>query len=144
MKYQLHITQSAERDLIQAADYIEFVLKNPQAADDLLAEADKKIHALLLFPKEHPLTEDKLLASWGVRFMTVKNYLVFYVVSEERSQVTVIRFFYAYSDWHSILNYGLSLLFESPPRDFAGRVLLFTAFLFGKLQFKAGFSPGSI
>ncbi len=43
MKYQLHITQSAERDLIQAADYIEFVLKNPQAADDLLAEADKKI-----------------------------------------------------------------------------------------------------
>ena len=77
MKYQLHITQSAERDLIQAADYIEFVLKNPQAADDLLAEADKKIHALLLFPKEHPLTEDKLLASWGVRFMTVKTILSF-------------------------------------------------------------------
>ena len=110
MKYQLHSTQSAERDLIQAADYIEFVLKNPQAADDLLAEADKKIHALLLFPKEHPLTEDKLLASWGVRFMTVKNYLAFYVVSEEKSQVTVIRFLYAKSDWHSILKYGFSLL----------------------------------
>lgn len=110
MNYQLYITQAAERDFNQAADYIEYVLKNPQAADQLLEEAEKKINALLLFPKEHPLAEDKLLASWGVRFMTVKNYLVFYVVSEEKGQVTVIRFLYAKSDWHSILKYGFSLL----------------------------------
>lgn len=110
MNYQLHITRTAERDFNQAADYIEFVLKNPQAADNLLAEADKKIRALLLFPKEHPLAEDKLLAFWGIRFMTVKNYLVFYVVSEEKRQVTVIRFLYAKSNWYSILKFGFSLL----------------------------------
>ena len=54
MKYQLHITQSAERDLIQAADYIEFVLKNPQAADDLLAEADKKDPCLAAVSQRTP------------------------------------------------------------------------------------------
>lgn len=106
MKYYLHITQIAERDFSQAADYIEFVLKNPQAADNLLAEAEKKINSLLLFPKECPLVEDQLLAFWGIRFITVKNYLVFYVVSEEKSQVTVIRFLYAKSDWHTILKFG--------------------------------------
>ena len=29
MSYQLHITSVAERDVAQAADYIEFILKNP-------------------------------------------------------------------------------------------------------------------
>lgn len=34
--YQVHITRRAERDLARAQDYIEFSLKNPQAADGLL------------------------------------------------------------------------------------------------------------
>ncbi len=38
MSYRLHITSTAERDLTQSADYIEFVLKNPSAADSLLME----------------------------------------------------------------------------------------------------------
>ena len=66
MSYHLHITSVAERDISQAADYIEFVLKNPKAADDLLEETDQKINALLPFPQEHPIVEDKLLAAWGV------------------------------------------------------------------------------
>ena len=36
MSYKLHITKAAERDLIDAADYIEVTLKNPEAADHLL------------------------------------------------------------------------------------------------------------
>lgn len=52
--------------------------------------------------------EDKLLAAWGVRFLQIKNYFAFYVVEE--SQVTVIRFLYAKSDWVSILRAGVSLV----------------------------------
>ena len=52
MNYHLHITSVAQRDISQAADYIEFVLKNPKAADDLLEETDQKINALLPFPQE--------------------------------------------------------------------------------------------
>lgn len=33
MNYYIHITQTAERDMISAADYIEFTLKNPEAPD---------------------------------------------------------------------------------------------------------------
>lgn len=110
MSYRLHITGTAERDLTQSADYIEFVLKNPSAADALLEEADRKINALLPFPKEHPLADDKLLASWGIRFVQVKNYLAFYVVSEMEEQITVVRFLYAKSNWLSILKLGFSLI----------------------------------
>ena len=69
MSYNLHITSVAQRDISQAADYIEFVLKNPKAADDLLEETDQKINALLPFPAEHPVVEDRLLSSWGIRFI---------------------------------------------------------------------------
>ena len=36
MNYHVHITHRAEHDLNRALDYIEFSLKNPQAADSLL------------------------------------------------------------------------------------------------------------
>ena len=108
MNYHLHITSVAQRDISQAADYIEFVLKNPKAADDLLEETDQKINALLPFPQEHPIVEDKLLAAWGIRFTQIKNYLAFYVIEE--NQVTVISFLYAQSDWISILKVGFPLV----------------------------------
>ena len=108
MNYHLHITSVAQRDISQAADYIEFVLKNLKAADDLLEETDQKINALLPFPQEHPIVEDKLLAAWGIRFTQIKNYLAFYVIEE--NQVTVIRFLYAKSDWISILKVGFPLV----------------------------------
>ena len=108
MNYHLHITSVAQRDISQAADYIEFVLKNPKAADALLEETDQKINALLPFPQEHPIVEDKLLAAWGIRFTQIKNYLAFYVIEE--NQVTVIRFLYAKSDWISILKVGFPLV----------------------------------
>ena len=31
MSYQVHITSTAEHDIMRAADYIEFTLKNPDA-----------------------------------------------------------------------------------------------------------------
>ena len=45
MNYTIHITNTAQRDILNAADYIEFVLKNPKAADNLLRRAhDKQSH----------------------------------------------------------------------------------------------------
>ena len=51
MKYNIHITQAAERDMANAYDYIDLVLKNPTAADKLLDVADEKIGALAELPQ---------------------------------------------------------------------------------------------
>lgn len=110
MTYHIHITKVAEKDMINAADYIEFVLKNPQAADHLLDQTQEQINALSQFPAKHPLVEDRLLASWGIRFIKAGNYLAFYILSEEQKQVTIVRFLYAKSNWHSILNLGFSII----------------------------------
>ena len=46
MSYEVFSTRAADRDILKAADYIEFVLHNPQAADALLDEVDIKFNSL--------------------------------------------------------------------------------------------------
>lgn len=110
MTYSIHITAVAKRDMAQALDHIEFMLKNPKAAGDLLDEAESKINALSSFPNKFPLVDDSLLASWGIRFTQAKNYLAFYVVSEEEQKVIVVRFLYKKSNWAFILKQGFPLI----------------------------------
>ncbi|MBR1628645.1 MAG: hypothetical protein IJ679_05160 [Lachnospiraceae bacterium] len=44
MNYDIHITRAAEKDLNSAADYIEFVLLNPQAADNVISEENHTVY----------------------------------------------------------------------------------------------------
>ena len=85
MKYNIHITHAAERDMANAYDYIDLVLKNPTAADKLLDVADK------------------LLSLWGIRFTIVMNYLAFYTVDDATQTVHIVRFLYGKSNWITIL-----------------------------------------
>ena len=82
MKYNIHVTQAAERDMANAYDYIDLVLKKPTAADKLLDVADEKIGALAEFPHKFEVVSDKLLSLWGIRFTIVMNYLAFYTVDD--------------------------------------------------------------
>ena len=109
MSYSVHITAAAERDIINASDYIDFTLKNPKAADNLLDEVEDKIVELANFPEKYKLVDDTVLASWGIRFVVVNNYLAFYVISEVQHTVYVVRFLYQKSDWMTILRNGFSL-----------------------------------
>ena len=110
ISYHIRITATAERDMINASNHIEFVLKNPKAADDLLDEAELKINSLSDFPEKFRLVDDPVLASWGIRFVVVNGYLAFYVISEERQQVTVVRFLFQKSNWTAILKQGFPLV----------------------------------
>ena len=110
MSYIIHITATAERDIIRAADYIEFSLKNPTAAEHLLDVATEQINSLTDLPEKFRLVEDPVLASWGIRFIIVNNYLAFYTIDKERQMVIVVRFLYQKSNWNSILRQGFSLI----------------------------------
>lgn len=109
MIWQIHITRQAKQDMIIAADYIEFMLLNPDAADSLLDTAETNINSLSQMPDRFRPVDDPLLSSWGVRFIMVKNYLAFYVISEESKTVHIIRFLYGKRNWLHILKQGFSL-----------------------------------
>ena len=109
MKYNIHITGAADADLNNAIDYIDHILLNPQAADNLLIEAEEKIMDLAAFPEKYSLVADPVLNSWGIHLVTVKNYLVFYTVSEEEKCVNITRFLHCKQNWNAILGHGFSL-----------------------------------
>ena len=109
MSYNIHITRTAEQDISEAADYIEFSLPNPIAADALLDEIETQINALADFPEQFELADDPVLNSWGIRFTTIKNYLAFYVIDDEKQIIHIIRFLYGKRDWLPILRGGYSL-----------------------------------
>ncbi len=110
MSYIIHITAAAERDIIQAADYIEFNLKNPTAADHLLDAATEHINSLADMPQKFRLVDDPVLASWEIRYVVVNNYFAFYTIDEEKQTVIVVRFLFQKSNWNAILRQGFSLI----------------------------------
>ena len=110
MSYQVHITSTAEHDIMRAADYIEFTLKNPTATDNLLDVATEQIGSLADLPQKFRLVDDPLLASLGIRFVIINNYLIFYTVDEGKQTVIIVRFLYQKSNWTSILRQGLPLV----------------------------------
>ena len=110
MSYQVHITSTAEHDIMRSVDYIEFSLKNPTAADNLLDVATEQMGSLADLPQKFRLVDEPVLASWGFRFVIINHYLAFYTIDEEKQTVIIVRFLYLKSNWSSILRQGFSLM----------------------------------
>ena len=108
MTYSVHITTAAERDVANATDYIDQVLKNPKAADELLEAFLQQVNDLAVFPSRYPLARDEILAAWGIRFLRIKNYIAFYPIDDAREMIYVIRFLYGKSNWASILKNSIA------------------------------------
>ncbi len=109
MSYRIHISGTASDDIQQVLDYIEFQLMNPTAADALLAEVEKSIALLSDFPASNPMIQDPILCSWQLRFITIRNYLAFYVIDDDIQTVYIVRFLYGKRNWIPILKQGFSL-----------------------------------
>lgn len=109
MKYDVRLTRSAENDLNEAADYIEFVLLNAQAADDLMNAAEETFTALAEFAARHPLLNDPVFRAWGIRFVRIRHYIAFYAIDEANQRVYIVRFLYEKRNWIGILKNGFTL-----------------------------------
>ncbi len=107
MNYFVHVTDFASRDLTEAFDYIDLVLKNPAAADHLVELFYQKSMSLETFPKKFPLVNDSLLSALGIRFLPVQNYLAFYKIEKSSHSIQILRFLYGRSDWSAILKTDL-------------------------------------
>ena len=71
------------RELNDIVEYITFTLEAPRAALSLLDELEESINNLKIFPRAHRMYRPIKPMPTEYRLLTVKNYLVFYVVLEE-------------------------------------------------------------
>jgi plasmid stabilization system protein ParE len=103
MNYTLNITDAAEEDILATIRYITNVLKNYIAANNLLDEIEKYEKILETTPNIYPFVNDEYLAAKEIKYVKIKNYLMFYTIDENNKIVNIIRFLYARRDWNNIL-----------------------------------------
>ena len=70
-------------ELDAIVEYITYTLEAPRAASNLLDELEKSINELKAFPLARRLYRPIKPIETEYRILTVKNYLVFYVVLED-------------------------------------------------------------
>ena len=104
--YFLNITYAAEQDILSAVKYITDVLKVPNAANNLLDEIEKIEELLENTPDIYSFVSDEYLAEKGLKSVVIKNYIMFYIINEDKKTVNVVRFLYGRRDWQNIL-YGV-------------------------------------
>lgn len=101
--YKILITADAEKDIDIILNYITNTLCNSEAAKSLATEIIKKYKRISENPYMYELYPDKLLADKGYRKVTVKNYMIFYIVNENDKTVTVMRVIYGRRDHKNLI-----------------------------------------
>lgn len=104
MKYQVEITEPAQRDMVEIYLYISNTLKEPGVAKRLYFDMREAILSLEELPERYAPIKVLGLHGTGIRKLQVKNYLVFYEIEEEKGLVTVLRVLYGRREWQGILN----------------------------------------
>lgn len=101
--YNVVITEAAQRDLLDIFDYIAFELREPYSASRLLSKLRSKVKSLKEFPERNNLISEPKYEEQKIRWCPVENYIIFYQVSKEQSQVYIIRILYKKRNWEHIL-----------------------------------------
>ena len=98
MEYQIFYTNSARQDLKNIYRYISEDLVEPEIAAKLTDKIMKAIRSLDEMPQRYRLFEEEPWHSRGLRILPVNNYLVFYLLDDEKTVVTILRIIYGGRD----------------------------------------------
>ena len=74
---KIDYTNTARRGLREIYEYVAYTLLVPDMAKALLEKIMGEVRSLESLPERNPLYRDEPWYSQGVRFLCVKNYLVF-------------------------------------------------------------------
>ncbi|HHU36681.1 MAG TPA: type II toxin-antitoxin system RelE/ParE family toxin [Treponema sp.] len=97
--YTVTITKPAEADLNAIVNYYTMVLKASIAADNLIDIIEEKLLFLATAPFTYEIEHDEYLQRKGIRSVLVKNYFIFYTITEKIKKVTILRILYARRNW---------------------------------------------
>ncbi len=104
MAYNVRIMGKAEEDLSEIITYISNTLCNPKAADSLLEEFLEAKTNTENNPYMYPLSNDLVLqADRYHRFLFKKNYIMLYLLNDDKKEVSIMRIFYAKRDYDNLI-----------------------------------------
>ena len=104
MNCNVKILPSAIEDLQQIYNYIAYELQSVINAENQLNRIQEEISKLDFMPESFRLYEKEPWKSRGLRFFSVDNYIVFYVINNNAKEVNVLRILYERIDFSKIWN----------------------------------------
>ena len=105
--YNLEFLPIAKQDIRNIAYHIFINLKNPSAARNLVNKFIGETQKNLLFPYGSSVYLLKEKLKYEYRIIKVNNYIMFYIIDEEKKKVIIVRVLYRKMNIHNILrNYN--------------------------------------
>ncbi|HLQ98616.1 MAG TPA: type II toxin-antitoxin system RelE/ParE family toxin [Candidatus Dormibacteraeota bacterium] len=101
--YSVHFTKLAMNDLDDIFRYISEKLFAEGSATRLLDRLESSIMQLKEFPKLGNRLTDEYLRIKGYRRVIVDSYIIFYIVSDERKEVIIMRVLYGKRQYEDLL-----------------------------------------
>ena len=101
--YNVVITDTAQRDLLDIFDYIAFELRESDSARRLLYKIRTKVKSLEEFPERNNMISVPNYEAQKIRWCPVENYVIFYQVFDVQKQVYIIRVLYKKRNWEHLL-----------------------------------------
>ncbi len=103
MEYRVKVTPFAFSQLQETVRYISEVLLVPETAAKWLDVLQTSITSLSSMPNRFPLTEEQPWRERGIRKLTVKGFLIYYLVDDVHKTVHVTAVVYGRRDQISAL-----------------------------------------
>lgn len=98
MRMNIVYTFQAQQDLKDIYEYIAYTLFVPDTARNMYQKIIQSARSLESMPERNPLYKEEPWHSQGLRFVPVKNYLLFYTVNKETNTVSIVRILYGGMD----------------------------------------------
>ena len=102
-KYKIEVSKTAEQDLVNIISYLKYDLAGDIIADKYKILFKQKLKNLEDIAGSMPILSEKLTGHKNIRKVNVKNYIIFYIVDEEKNKVFVLRIGHTFMDWEKYL-----------------------------------------
>ena len=103
MKYSVILTDTAKQDLREIAFWIADQSKDIEIAKKFVNELREECKKLDNFPNTGAFPNDRILRSFGYRFVVYKDYLIFYLTDEQKKVVNVMAIFNSKKDYMRVM-----------------------------------------
>lgn len=102
-KYIVQLSETANQDLNNIISYLRYTLSG-----DIIADKYKILFKQALIDLEDvagsmPILSEELTGHKDIRKINVRNYIIFYIIDEEKSKAFVVRIGHAFMDWEKYL-----------------------------------------
>lgn len=98
MLYEVKLTAQAIEQIEEIVQYISKTLLVPETAQEWAAALQREVKKLNSMPSRHPLVEEKTWHNKGIRKMPFKNFIVYYLIDEDKKVVWITAVIYSRRD----------------------------------------------